>query len=215
MAQLPTVVVAGPVPDRTTPSCPRAAQRVVKAVCAVLTVACGLWALSDLIDGQPLQTRAAGTSITPEGPRIQIPAIKVDAKVVSLGLTKDGVLETPKHVDEAGWWSGGSAPGKPGPAVIVGHRDSAHGPALFYALPTLEPGMEIRVFDARGVKYIYVVDRIERHDKDTFPTRSVYGSTTRPTLRLLTCGGRYDPRHGYEDNHIVFAHAKRESPTGT
>ena len=172
-----------------------------------MTVACGLWALSDFLDGGSLESRAAATT-TPVGPRIQIPSIQVDAKVVPLGLTEDGVLETPADVDEAGWWSGGSRVGTPGPAVFVAHRDSAHGPALFYALPTLEPGMAIHVFDARDIKYTYVVDRLERHDRDTFPTQAVYGATPRPTLRLLTCGGRFDPRHGYEDNHIVFAHLR-------
>lgn len=41
--------------------------------------------------------------------------------------------------------------------------------------------------------------------KDEFPADSVYGSSQRPVLVLVTCGGEFDPETGYEDNVIVFA----------
>ena len=42
--------------------------------------------------------------------------------------------------------------------------------------------------------------------KTKFPTARVYGYTSWPTLRLVTCGGYYDPhtRH-YLGNTVVFA----------
>lgn len=151
------------------------------------------------------QPQIPGRASTPA--RIRIPAIGVDASVWSLGLNDDGSLQVPGEADEAGWWSGGARPGEAGPAVIVAHRDSTDGPALFYELPALDPGSTIWIEDHRGQQHQFHVDRIERHSRDAFPTTAVYGPTTQPTLRLLTCGGEYDPEEGYADNYIVFASA--------
>ena len=42
--------------------------------------------------------------------------------------------------------------------------------------------------------------------KAHFPTKLVYGRTAVPTLRLITCGGRFNQATGhYVDNFIVFA----------
>ncbi|HKG63633.1 MAG TPA: hypothetical protein VKB28_06190, partial [Solirubrobacteraceae bacterium] len=61
--------------------------------------------------------------------RIEIPAIGVRARVVSLGLNADGTLRVPTRFRDAGWWAGGARPGERGPAVVVGHVDSYTGPA--------------------------------------------------------------------------------------
>jgi hypothetical protein len=43
--------------------------------------------------------------------------------------------------------------------------------------------------------------------KTKFPTKSVYGHTSYPALRLITCGGPFDRVAGsYRDNIVVFAH---------
>jgi hypothetical protein len=39
-----------------------------------------------------------------------------------------------------------------------------------------------------------------------FPTISVYGPTPTPQLRLITCGGTFDPQTGhYLSNIVVYA----------
>lgn len=136
---------------------------------------------------------------------VRIPAIGVDGPVGLLGLEPNGALEVPSDPGAAGWWQGGSAPGETGPAVIVAHRDSSVGPALFYRVPQLTAGDQIIVDVVGGGQQVFVVDRVELHDKDRFPTTAVYGSTPGPTLRLLTCGGDYSD-DGYQANYVVFAH---------
>lgn len=143
-----------------------------------------------------------------EPTRVVVPAIAVDSSLVRLGLDEDGRLEVPDDADDAGWWSGGTAPGARGPAVIAGHVDSATGPAVFYKLRRLHPGNEIVVVGAEG-SVTFTVDRVEQHAKNAFPTERVYGGTDRPTLRLVTCGGRFDRSDGhYDDNVIVYATAR-------
>ena len=140
--------------------------------------------------------------------KIEIPAIGVRAPVIKLGLNRDGSLEVPKRFGDTGWWSGGSRPGEPGPAVIAGHVDSHTGPAIFYRLGKLRRGDRIRVLDRHGAAATFAVERLEHHPKAHFPTAEVYGATRAPALRLVTCGGDFNQSSGhYLDNTIVFATA--------
>ena len=147
---------------------------------------------------------SSNSGIDPE--RIIISAIDVNAKVIDLGLNPDGTLEVPTNYAEAGWWKGGSQPGEIGSAVIVGHVDSKTDPAVFYDLQQLMPGDLIKVVDRDGRVVNFEVERLKQVSKDNFPTREVYGMTSLPTLRLVTCGGKFDRSSGhYVDNVIVFA----------
>jgi hypothetical protein len=140
--------------------------------------------------------------------RVTIPAIGVDAPVIPLGLDADRALEVPERFDVAGWWSGGARPGERGPAVIVAHVDSYTGPAVFFRLRSLRPGARIVVADRAGRRRRFVVQRVAEYSKAAFPTRRVYGTTARPTLRLITCSGAFDRSTGhYVDNTVVFARA--------
>lgn len=153
------------------------------------------------------EDRAATPMPDPIEPtRVTVPAIGLDADVIRLGLNSDGTLEVPSDFSQTGWWTGGSAPGEPGPAVIAGHVDSRSGPAVFYRLRDLSPGDLITVSDEDGDEISYEVDRLEQHPKDDFPTQAVYGPTEESTLRLITCGGSFDRSvRSYRDNIIVFA----------
>jgi sortase (surface protein transpeptidase) len=138
--------------------------------------------------------------------RVRIPAIRVDAPVVQLGLQAGGALEITDGNDEVGWWKGGARPGATGPAVIGGHVDSWQGPAVFFRLRQLNRGDRVELADQEGRTVTFVVEKVEQHPKDAFPTDRVYGYTPDPTLRLLTCGGAFDrARRSHRDNIVVYA----------
>ncbi|MER6816089.1 class F sortase [Spirillospora sp. NPDC000708] len=141
---------------------------------------------------------------------IDIPAIKVAAPLISLGLNDDGTLQVPSpgpDYDKAAWYSGSAAPGQPGTAVIEGHLDSARdGPSVFYRLGALRPGDTVAVTRTDHRTAIYRVDTVKRYSKTAFPTSTVYSDTDTPSLRLITCGGDFDTRtRHYTDNTVVFA----------
>ena len=138
---------------------------------------------------------------------IRIPRLGVEASIIPLGLQEDGSIEIPEDPEQAGWWLGGPEPGETGPAVILGHVDSQEeGPAVFFDLRYMKAGDEIHIDRVDGSTVSYVVDFLESHDKDEFPTDAVYGPTEQPTLRLVTCGGDFDfGVRTYEENVIVFA----------
>ncbi|HEV2071289.1 MAG TPA: class F sortase [Acidimicrobiales bacterium] len=154
---------------------------------------------------------AIGADVRPAKPAaepvaVRIPAIGLEAGLVPLGLNNDGTLEVPSDYQIAGWYAGGPLPGELGPAVITGHVDSRSGPGAFFQLSRAEPGDEIFVHYGDGTTVSFIAERVEQHPKDAFPTRDVYGDTTRPELRLVTCGGSFDRSTGhYRDNVIVWA----------
>jgi sortase (surface protein transpeptidase) len=106
----------------------------------------------------------------------------------------------------AGWYAPGTRPGDPGSAVILGHVDSKHAPAVFYRLRELRRGDEVLVRRADGSTLRFVVQRTQQYPKARFPTDDVYYPTLAPELRLVTCGGVFDNNWGhYLSNVIVFA----------
>jgi sortase (surface protein transpeptidase) len=145
--------------------------------------------------------------------RISIPAIGASAPVDPLGLNGDGTLQVPLDFGRAGYYTGRPPPGATGPAIIVAHVDSKSGPAVFARLRDLRPGDEVTVTRADGSDVGFVIDRLESHPKNAFPTAAVYDPTPGATLRLITCGGSFDRRAGhYRDNLIAFAHYTTATP---
>ncbi|WP_432126381.1 class F sortase [Streptomyces sp. bgisy082] len=139
---------------------------------------------------------------------VAVPAITIEAPVTDLHLDRKGQLAAPP-VDNpsiVGWYAKGPTPGERGTAVVVGHRDTLTGPAVFLNLGVLNPGNTVRVARADGKVAVFTVDRIKTYAKNDFPDEEVYGATGRPELRLLTCGGAFDRKTGYEANIVVFAH---------
>jgi LPXTG-site transpeptidase (sortase) family protein len=132
--------------------------------------------------------------------------IRVSAAVIPLHLNRDRTLQVPKNFSQAGWFVGGPEPGETGAAVIVGHVDSKSGPAVFYRLRSLRPGDIVKVVVKNKSTLRFVVRSTRMVPKNHFPTKLVYGKTKTPSLRLITCDGRFDRSTGhYVDNYIVFA----------
>ncbi|MFJ4550700.1 class F sortase [Streptomyces sp. NPDC088817] len=139
---------------------------------------------------------------------LRIPSLGVDAPIIRVGLDGDRELQTPP-VDKpklVGWYDRGPTPGEPGTAVAVGHRDTRTGGAVFAGLGRLGPGHRIEIRRQDGRTAVYTVDKVRVFDKARFPDKEVYGTSRRPELRVITCGGLYTHRAGYSSNVVVFAH---------
>jgi Sortase domain len=137
---------------------------------------------------------------------LTIPAIGVQAAVVQLGLNPDGTLQVPTSTAVTGWYTGSPRPGAIGSAIIVGHVDSRAGPAVFFWLRTMRPGERVYVRRTDGTLAVFTVTRVRMYAKDDFPTAAVYGPVPDAELRLITCGGVFDPSLGsYLSNVVVYA----------
>lgn len=152
---------------------------------------------------------ASHAPLKPSRPlKVAIPAIFIEAAVTGLGLDMKGRLEAPplSRPKLTGWYEKGPSPGEDGTALIVGHRDTKTGPAIFLNLDALRRGDKVNVARADRRTAVFTVDAVKTYTKDKFPDDKVYGDTGRPELRLLTCGGRFDEKAGYSANVVVFAH---------
>ncbi|MFE7752985.1 class F sortase [Streptomyces sp. NPDC057428] len=140
--------------------------------------------------------------------KVAIPAIFIEAPVTGLALDSKGRLGAPPLTRPklVGWFRKGPSPGEAGTALLVGHRDTATGPAIFLNLNVLRRGDTVKVTRADRRTAVFTVDKVKTYTKDNFPDEQVYGPTGRPELRLLTCGGRFDKKNGYSANVVVFAH---------
>jgi sortase (surface protein transpeptidase) len=143
----------------------------------------------------------------PKPVRVVIPAIDVDAELVGLGIHDDGSMEVP-NFGLAGWYEPGPRPGQPGPAVIAAHVDSVRGPDVFFRLKDLGAGDKITVEHADGDTTTFRVQRSEQQLKEELPADRIWNDTDDVVLRLITCGGDFDPdERSYRSNVIVYAKA--------
>ncbi|WP_084614344.1 class F sortase [Nakamurella lactea] len=141
---------------------------------------------------------------------LSIPTIGVDAPLIDLGLNADGSVQVPDLNDpdsKPGWYKNSPTPGSAGPSIILGHIDSAkYGPGVFYRLGTLKPGDTVDIGRADGTVAVFRIDGVRSYGKDDFPTLEVYGNIDHAGLRLITCGGTFDPGSGhYESNIVAYA----------
>jgi sortase (surface protein transpeptidase) len=127
---------------------------------------------------------------------------------MSLGLNADRTVEVPplSRVGDAGWYRYSAPAGSIGPTVILGHVDSAqYGEGVFFRLGRLRSGDQVVVANADGSVVTFRVNTVSEVSKSKFPTQSVYGATSGPAIRLVTCGGRFDSATGnYLDNIIAY-----------
>lgn len=148
----------------------------------------------------------SGTDAQPTA--ISIPSIDVKSDLMLLGLNADRTIQTPplSRVRTAGWYKYSPVPGALGPSVVLGHIDSAvYGKGIFYRLGAMKRGDSISVTRTDHMVAVFKVDKVVQYPKKSFPTRVVYGDTTNPQIRLITCGGKFDSNaRSYLDNIIVF-----------
>lgn len=164
----------------------------------------------------PPATAAATTTRTPDQSvataetsrpvQLAIPDLRLDTRLITLGVRPDRTVEVPGDPDRAGWFRRGTVPGSLGSAVILGHVDSEDGPAVFSGLSTLARGAQVSVTMDDGSVVTFAVRSVRTYDNEAFPARRVYGSHGRREINLVTCGGAYDAdRGGYQANVVVNA----------
>lgn len=145
---------------------------------------------------------------------LRIPAMQVDAPVMSVGRTSSGVMDAPvskalnsPYWTSVFWYKLGPAPGQAGNAVIAGHVDRVGGdPAIFWSLSTLRPSDRIYITTLQGQQLQYVVTRVTRYSASA-PSNAVlnavFGPSTAHHLNLITCSGVWTG-HGYDERMVVF-----------
>lgn len=137
---------------------------------------------------------------------VRVPSLGLDLEVRPAGVTPEGQMSLPADPSVLGWYRFGAAPGQSGSTVLAGHVDTLErGIGPLASLASARPGMEVSVTTSSGRRLAFVVDSIESFDRRSLPDE-VFSRTGPPRLRLVTCGGEFDPdRGGYQQNVVVTA----------
>nr|WP_275588443.1 class F sortase [Microlunatus panaciterrae] len=138
---------------------------------------------------------------------MRIPSIGLDVDVTPVGVSADGQLSLPERPDRVGWYRYGPRPGSDqGSAVLAGHLDSRrYGIGPLAAVGRIDAGDVVLVTTGRKTLR-FGVEEVLRVPKRTLDLDRLFTREGRPLLRIVTCGGAYDPdRGGYQDNVIVTA----------
>jgi len=145
----------------------------------------------------------------PEAPGLPalltIPTIKVNAKVVYLGLAKDGSIGAPTGPYNVAWFKLGPRPGEKGSAIITGHfgpwRSGAS--SVFDNLNKLKAGDKIYIKDDKGKQLTFQVRETKKYSPNESP-EEVFADDGMH-LNLITCQGQWiSSQKTYTQRLVVF-----------
>jgi sortase A len=140
--------------------------------------------------------------------RLSIPAIKVNAEINLVGITKKGNMATPTNFKDVGWYKYGPIPGEKGSALIAGHvNNGLSWPAVFGNLEDLKIGDDIYVERESGETIHFVVRSMGVYDFDG-STDEVFASSDEELLKLITCSGTWIPEYRTHDKRLVVTAEK-------
>jgi LPXTG-site transpeptidase (sortase) family protein len=175
-------------------------------VATLALVGCGAPASQPAKPAQ--QTNAADAAKNRNLPTwVDVSSIGAHSSLVQLGLNADKSVQVPpvNQPLQAGWYKYSPAPGQVGPSVILGHIDGEHRKGIFWKLRDVKPGDTVKVGRMDGSTVAFKVTKVDQVPKKSFPTDAVYGNTSDPEIRLITCGGVFDSSaHSYKDNIVVY-----------
>ncbi len=157
---------------------------------------------------KPTQAEVASYVVPATYPKyLVINKLGVKARVRTLGVDKNGQLQTPPNVFDTGWYSGSALPGQKGAMLIDGHVSSWTTNGVFYGLKTLKPGDTVQVVRGDGTTYSYKVVKTQVYDADNVDMAAAVTPVVagKPGLNLITCTGQVKPGTSeFNERLIVF-----------
>lgn len=145
---------------------------------------------------KPSTTEVKSYVVAPNLPKyIDIPALKVHARVLSEGVNRDGTLQVPWNIYDTGWYNASAQPGQPGAVLIDGHSGIGAMHGIFHDLGQLKPGDAIVVTRGDGQQFTYKVLQAQVVNVNSVDMRSMVVSAiaSKPGLNLITCTGDQIP----------------------
>jgi LPXTG-site transpeptidase (sortase) family protein len=142
---------------------------------------------------------------------ISIPSLNIDkSRVMSVGLTKNNLLDTPKNIADTAWFNKSSTPGMGyGAVVIDGHNGGVTKDGVFAKLANLKKNDSIKVERGDGKKFEYLVVEnttmtLDETNKIGMKKMIVSADPTKEGLNLMTCAGNWVPRDKVFDKRVMI-----------
>jgi sortase (surface protein transpeptidase) len=160
---------------------------------------------------KPSPQAVTSYAVAPDLPRyIAIDKLKVHARIKPMTVLRDGSLQAPNSIYDAGWYNASAKPGDAGSngaMLIDGHVLGATYPAVFSKIKTLVGGDLITVTRGDGQVFTYKVVKVQNYDADTLDVGMLLTSIQpgRAGLNLITCGGKYlAKKQTFDQRTVVF-----------
>ena len=128
----------------------------------------------------------------PQGRRLVIASIGVDAQIEPVGLDARHTMAAPSNLDTVGWFSRGPVPGQPGDAVIDGHYGLPSTPAVFRNLDRLQPGDTFQVIWPDGHRLWFRIETAAILSASSPTPPDVFTRSGPARLSLITCAGQWE-----------------------
>jgi len=137
---------------------------------------------------------------------LNIPSLGTKAKIEAVGLTATGNMNAPVNAKKVGWYKFGPRPGQIGNAVIDGHLDTyTTSSGVFKNLNQLKTGDDVYVATAQNQMLHFKVNHAETYNAADAPLQTIFGSSDKAHLNLITCTGAWDPKsHQYTQRLVVY-----------
>ncbi len=136
--------------------------------------------------------------------KLNIPAINIDANIQYVGLTPDGLMDTPSNYTDVAWYQLGVAPGEIGSAVIAGHFGTTN--SIFNNLSKLKIGDELKIINNQDKTISFIVNKIEIYNANDNAEQIFFSSDNLAHLNLITCYGIWNKAtNRYQSRLVIFA----------
>lgn len=165
-------------------------------------------------ENKPSDKEVGSYQVAPDLPRtVLIPKLRVNSRVRQMTVDKDGSLDAPKNIHDAGWYNDSAKPGSPGGAMLLdGHVSGPTQKGVFYKLETLQKDDIVTVERGDGKKIDYKVVKVEvKKATDLDMSQMLLPVVSgKHGLNLITCTGKFNAStKTFEDRALVFAQVDR------
>jgi hypothetical protein len=159
---------------------------------------------------EPNTNALANYQVAPNEPRyIRIASQSTSARVKNLGNTPENAVDAPANVYDAGWYRDSVLPGSnTGVSLVLGHISGWSTPGVFKNINKLQPGEIIEIEKGDGTILKYSVDKSEEYSVSSIDMAKILYEVPTGThsLRLMTCGGTFNPEDdSYDSRTVVYA----------
>ncbi|HWB38804.1 MAG TPA: class F sortase [Candidatus Saccharimonadales bacterium] len=141
---------------------------------------------------KPKSAAVASYEVPAADPRyLTIPKLGVHARVLNVGLTPDGSINTPGNVFDTAWYNGSARPGQQGAMLVDGHISDWTTNGVFYELDRLVPGDEVQIERGDRQVFSYKVEAVKTYSANDIDMKQVLSPIKSgvPGLNLISCSG--------------------------
>ncbi len=127
---------------------------------------------------------------------VYIDKLKVSARLQPMNVNKDGSMQAPRNIFDAGWYTSSAKPSKGGAVVINAHASGPTREGIFAYLDTLIEGDQIMVETGDNTKYAYEVIGKETVDKTAVDMQKLMlpqGNNIQ-AANFITCSGKWQSK---------------------